>query len=104
MLYFIGNEFLTRTKGIILITLLLLSTCLEAKNYYISADGNNSNDGLSPTTAWQTITKVNSFVYNRVSRQNPVMCIPALSNNIELYGVLEELEKTMDGILVIFNK
>ncbi len=30
---------------------------------------------------------------NRVSRQNPVMCILALSSNFELYGVLEELEK-----------
>ena len=30
---------------------------------------------------------------NRVSRQNPVMCIPALSSNFESYGVLEESEK-----------
>ena len=30
---------------------------------------------------------------NRVSRQNPVMCIPALSSNFESYGVLELLEK-----------
>ena len=30
---------------------------------------------------------------NRSSRQYPVMCIPALSNNIESYGVLEESEK-----------
>jgi hypothetical protein len=62
MLYFIGNEFLTRTKGIILITLLLLSTCWS-KELLLSADGNNSNDGLSPTTAWQTIGKVNGFVF-----------------------------------------
>ncbi len=30
---------------------------------------------------------------NRVSRQNPVMCIPALSSNFESYGVSEESEK-----------
>jgi hypothetical protein len=30
---------------------------------------------------------------NRSSRQYPVMCIPALSNNFESYGVLEESEK-----------
>ena len=29
---------------------------------------------------------------NRVSRQNPVMCIPALSNSFELYGETEKLE------------
>ena len=38
---------------------------------------------------------------NRVSSQNPVMCIPALSNSFELYGVLEELEYTSDRKLVI---
>jgi len=26
--------------------------------YYISADGNDNNDGLSPETAWQTLKKV----------------------------------------------
>ena len=30
---------------------------------------------------------------NRVSSQNPVMCIPALSNNIESFGISEESEK-----------
>ena len=30
---------------------------------------------------------------NRSSRHYPVMCIPALSNNFESYGVSEELEK-----------
>ena len=35
----------------------------------------------------------NTAVFNRVSRQNPVMCIPALSSNSESYGVSEELEK-----------
>ncbi len=31
------------------------------KAYYVSPSGNDTNDGLSPATAWQTITKVNSF-------------------------------------------
>ena len=38
---------------------------------------------------------------NRVSSQNPVMCIPALSNNFELYGVSEESENTSRRISVI---
>ena len=42
---------------------------------------------------------------NRVSSQNPVMCIPALSNNFELYGVSEESENMSRRISVIlFSK
>src|SRR5687768_3393101 len=39
--------------------------------------------------------------HNRVSSQNPVMCIPALSNNFGSYRVLEESENTSRRILVI---
>lgn len=31
--------------------------------YYVSASGNDSNSGLSPSQAWKTIGKVNSFTY-----------------------------------------
>jgi hypothetical protein len=31
--------------------------------YYVSASGNDSNTGLSPSQAWKTIGKVNSFTY-----------------------------------------
>ncbi len=54
--------------------LLLLSACCclhalpaSAKNYYVSATGNNSNSGLTETTAWQTITKVNTAFANMVA-------------------------------------
>ncbi len=47
----------------ILILLVLLSTVAQAKNYYVAVNGNNSNDGLTQTTAWQTISKVNSFSF-----------------------------------------
>jgi len=33
---------------------------LAAKNYYVAANGNNANAGTSVTTAWQTISKVNT--------------------------------------------
>ena len=39
----------------------------SAKNYYVSASGNNSNTGLSETAAWQTIAKVNSAFINMVA-------------------------------------
>ena len=47
-----------------LFLLLFIIPCLTAgaKNYYISTgSGNDANSGLSATTAWKTITKLNSF-------------------------------------------
>ena len=31
--------------------------------YYVACDGSDSNDGLSPTTPWQTLSKVNSVTF-----------------------------------------
>jgi hypothetical protein len=39
---------------------LLLSTSADAAVYYVDANGNDSNDGLSAATPWRTIAKVNS--------------------------------------------
>ena len=50
----------------IFITLYLFiafATTLQAKNYYISAAGNDANDGLTTSTPWKTINKVNSFSF-----------------------------------------
>lgn len=35
----------------------------EAATYYVSNNGNDSNDGLSPETAWKTIARVNQDTY-----------------------------------------
>ncbi|MBQ7821472.1 MAG: S-layer homology domain-containing protein [Clostridia bacterium] len=32
--------------------------------YYVSADGNNENDGLTPESAWKTVDKVNKHTFN----------------------------------------
>lgn len=50
-----------KTKFLLFITSML--TCIittEAKTYYVSAAGSNTNTGLSATSPWQTIAKVNS--------------------------------------------
>ena len=47
----------------ILIVGIFFSANAQAKNYYVSSNGNNSNDGLTEATAWQTIAKVNSFIF-----------------------------------------
>lgn len=43
-------------------TLLLISCLLsnaQAATYYVSNQGNDANDGLSPATAWQSLAKIN---------------------------------------------
>lgn len=49
----------------IFITLILLLTFLigESATYYVSATGNDSNNGTSTGTPWKTLTKVSSFTY-----------------------------------------
>lgn len=47
-------------KKLPLILLVLCATTLQAKNYYISTQGNDSNSGLTPAAAWQSITKLNT--------------------------------------------
>jgi hypothetical protein len=48
--------------------LLLLPLSVSAATYYVDAsDGNDANNGLSPATAWQTITKV----YNSMGMFQP---------------------------------
>ena len=44
-----------------LILVLLFITQLYATNYYVSNTGNDSNNGLSTSTSWATIIKVNEF-------------------------------------------
>jgi hypothetical protein len=42
--------------------LLLLSASAESAVYYVDSNGNDSNDGLSASTPWKTIVKVNSIM------------------------------------------
>ncbi|MCP4697804.1 MAG: hypothetical protein GY862_13270 [Gammaproteobacteria bacterium] len=48
-------------KSAILVTLLwALSLSVSAAVYYLSNQGNDANDGLSPQTAWQTLEQANN--------------------------------------------
>ncbi|MEO6357743.1 MAG: right-handed parallel beta-helix repeat-containing protein [Ferruginibacter sp.] len=47
-------------KQLVMILCVLLASTVQAKNYYISAKGLDANTGLSPTSAWQTIAKLNA--------------------------------------------
>jgi hypothetical protein len=46
-----------------LIIFLLLPIKLFAVDYYVSNAGNDANNGLTTSTAWATLAKVNSFTY-----------------------------------------
>ena len=52
-------------RYICFVTLLFIGTTVHAKTYYISATGNDSNDGLTAATSWQTIVKINSAKFKR---------------------------------------
>ncbi|HEY5371623.1 MAG TPA: T9SS type A sorting domain-containing protein [Hanamia sp.] len=45
----------------LLLSFILFGLTANAKTYYISNSGNDGNSGTDPSTAWQTINKVNSF-------------------------------------------
>ena len=50
-------------KQLLLFLFVVCATNLHAKNYYVSASGNDANDGLTTATAWKSIAKVNSFTF-----------------------------------------
>jgi len=51
-----------KTKAIICIFMLLhLLSYAQNKTYYISSNGSDINNGLSSTTAWQTLSKINNL-------------------------------------------
>ncbi len=47
----------------IMLALLFITATVHAKKYYVSAAGNDANNGTSFSTPWQTIAKVNSFTF-----------------------------------------
>jgi hypothetical protein len=47
-------------RQLFMILFVLLVSTVQAKNYYISSKGLDTNTGLSPTAAWQTIAKLNA--------------------------------------------
>ena len=50
-------------KQLLLALFVLVGLTSHAKNYYLSASGDNANTGLSPATPWRTIAKINTFTF-----------------------------------------
>ena len=51
-------------KSVFILVFVILHTVASATDYYVSSAGNDANDGLSPSTSWKTIAKVNSSFIN----------------------------------------
>ena len=47
-------------KNVLIIIFLVFHTIASATDYYVSSSGNDANNGLSSSTPWKTIVKVNS--------------------------------------------
>jgi uncharacterized repeat protein (TIGR02059 family) len=50
-------------RAIVTAVLMSLSVSLSATTYYVSNSGSDSNDGKTETTAWKTISKINSISF-----------------------------------------
>ena len=50
-------------SGLILLLIMAVSPVLATDYFVDSTGGNDSNDGLSPATAWETVGKVNNSMY-----------------------------------------
>ena len=51
-----------KTKLIVLFPLLFLCIFSQATDYYLAASGNDANDGMSPSSPWQSINRLNSVL------------------------------------------
>jgi len=51
-------------KTVLLWLLIFLTTFANARKFYFSTSGSNGNNGLSPATPWQTLTKLQTFSAN----------------------------------------
>ena len=47
------------SKALLLSVFIIISNIVSGINYYVSSDGNDSSDGLSESTAWKTLSKLN---------------------------------------------
>ena len=54
------NKIITMSLAAMLAT---LSISAQEKTYFVSPDGNDGSDGLSVESAWKTINKVNTVVF-----------------------------------------
>jgi len=79
-------------RGIFTLLLCLFSFIASAKDYYISSTGNDSSDGLSSSTPWRTISKVNAAS----SSFNPGDRILFKRNDV-FYGTLKISKSGLSG-------
>ena len=61
---------------------------IKGTAYYVSADGDDKNDGLTPSTAWKTLERVNENGANyKIGDAVLFRCGDTFRGNIKTYGV-----------------
>jgi parallel beta-helix repeat protein len=56
-----GTKFKRIVRSVLSVILISFSINSHATNYYIAANGDDSNSGISPASPWKTLKKLNSF-------------------------------------------
>jgi uncharacterized repeat protein (TIGR02059 family) len=76
-------------KNLLTILFIFISVLASATNYYVSSAGNDANNGLSTSTSWKTIAKVNStsflpgdiIYFNKGNIWNETLTVPTSGNS-----------------------
>src|SRR5665647_476560 len=50
-------------KTLLLLLFIIFSLAANATNYYLSNNGNDANNGISTSTSWKTLDKINSSTF-----------------------------------------
>jgi hypothetical protein len=61
--FILRSHFFTLTIIFFIVSSMIMHKA-DAANYYVSAKGNDSADGLTPSTSWQTIEKINKTKFS----------------------------------------
>jgi len=85
-------------KKVLVILFSFLTIYASAKDYYISSTGNDSADGLSPSTPWQTINKVNS-VFSSLKAGDRIL----FKRGDTFYGTLKISKSGISGNNIIIS-
>ncbi|KAJ3446335.1 secreted protein-related [Anaeramoeba flamelloides] len=96
---------------LIICIFLSLFLCAFGTDYYISSsEGDDSNNGLSASTPWETLDKVNSilesssgntFSFKRGDKWRGQLRVLKSNNNIQAYGQLEDPLPLVKGSLPV---
>ena len=72
----------------------------SSSNYYVANDGDDSNDGLTPSTPWKTIGKVNSAMFNSIIKNGADIYFNRGDTFDDTYLLMGKCGTTSDTMIV----